>query len=194
MCGRYYVKDDLPPKLGKLIGRHRVEGVPFRFGDITPTMSVPILRLSKNEIVLQEMTWGIPKADGKGLIINARAESVREKSGFKDAITAHRVLIPASGFYEWDKSKNQVNFTDETGLLFLAGFFQFAGKESERRTVILTTAANDSMIKVHDRMPLMIRGDAIEDWLRDNDKTDAFLKAEMPLLQKTIENEQLSLF
>lgn len=194
MCGRYYVKNDLPQKLGKLIGRHRVAGVPFRFGDITPAMSVPVLRLSKNEMALQEMTWGIPKTDGKGLIINARAESVREKSGFKDAITAHRVLIPASGFYEWDKSKNQVNFTDETGLLFLAGFFQFAGKESERRTVILTTTANDSMIKVHDRMPLMIRGDEIEDWLRDNDKTDAFLKAEMPLLQKTIENEQLSLF
>ena len=60
--------------------------------------------------------------------------------------------------------------------------------------VILTTKANESMIKVHDRMPLMIEKGRVRDWLYDIDAAKEMLAMDMPLLDSKREYEQLSLF
>jgi putative SOS response-associated peptidase YedK len=60
--------------------------------------------------------------------------------------------------------------------------------------VILTTAANESMIKVHDRMPLMIEKNAVKDWLFDADAAKEMLHMKMPLLESHQEYEQMKLF
>ena len=58
----------------------------------------------------------------------------------------------------------------------------------------MTTAANDSMIKVHDRMPLIIDLKNVREWLFEPEKADSLCREIMPDLTKTFENEQLSLF
>ena len=51
------------------------------------------------------MAWGFPRFDGKGLLINARAESAMERKTFRNSVQHRRCIIPAKSFYEWDKAK-----------------------------------------------------------------------------------------
>ena len=120
------------------------------------------------------MTWGFTNPVKKGLIINARAETAREKVTFADSVAKRRCVIPASGFYEWDPYKARYRFTSpEGGLLLLAGFYR--REQGVPRFTILTTEANDSMIKVHDRMPVMISREEIRPWIGDDAKLPDFL-------------------
>lgn len=130
---------------------------------------------------VSEMYWGFANPVKKGLIINARAETAREKKMFADSIARRRCVIPASGFYEWDPYKARFRFTlPEQGLLFLAGFYRM--EQGQPRYTILTTEANDSMIKVHDRMPVMIGRDEVGPWIEDDARLGEFLGRRQPEL------------
>ncbi len=110
----------------------------------------------------------------KGLIINARSETVREKNLFSDSIINRRCIIPARGFYEWDPYKARFSFTSPNDdVILLAGFYR--EEHGIPKYTILTTKANDSMRPVHDRMPVMIERDEIGAWIRDNDRLTEFL-------------------
>ncbi len=125
-------------------------------GDIFPTNVAPIIEKSEHGLKLDVCKWGYPLSQGKNLVINARAESVMDKPSFRNGILYHRILIPASGFYEWNRLKRRkIHFPDmmHQYCIWLAFCDWF---ENERRFVIMTTAANESMIKVHDRMPLIL--------------------------------------
>uniref|UniRef100_UPI0025EEC65F SOS response-associated peptidase family protein n=1 Tax=Butyrivibrio sp. TaxID=28121 RepID=UPI0025EEC65F len=76
--------------------------------------------------------------------------------------------------------------------IYLAGFYELS--DNKDSFVILTTSANESMIRVHDRMPLMIDQSAVKDWLYDTDAAKEMLSMEMPLLESHQDYEQLSLF
>ena len=101
-------------------------------------------------------------------------------------------MIPASGFYEWNRLREKNTFTrSNASVLYLAGFCDWF--DNERRFVILTTAANESMIKVHDRMPLILEKEQLEDWF-DNEKMQVILRQGPVMLKRQAEYEQLSLF
>ena len=120
------------------------------------------------------MLWGFTNPYRKGLIINARAETVREKKLFADSIMNRRCIIPASGFYEWNPDKARFCFTDpDDELLLLAGIYH--EEQGKPRYTILTTQANESMQPVHDRMPVLIRHDEIRSWIEDREKLSEFL-------------------
>ena len=128
-----------------------------------------------------EMYWGFANPVKKGLVINARAETAREKKMFADSIARRRCAIPASGFYEWDPYKARFRFTlPEQGLLFLAGFYRM--EQGLPRYTILTTEANDSMIRVHDRMPVMIGRDEVRPWIEEDARLGEFLGRRQPEL------------
>ncbi len=129
-----------------------------------------------------EMVWGFSNPVKKGLIINARAETAREKITFADSIARRRCVIPASGFYEWDQHKARFRFTSpDGGLILLAGFYR--EEQGIPRYTILTTEANSSMIKVHDRMPVMIGRSEIRPWIEDDARLPDFLgRGQSPLL------------
>ena len=75
----------------------------------------------------------------------AGAESVMDKPSFRNGILYHRILIPASGFYEWNRLKEKNTFSRyDAPVLYMAGFCDWF--ENERRFVIMTTAANESII------------------------------------------------
>ena len=136
-------------------------------------------------------SWGFRTA--KSLVINARAETAREKPLFRNAITKNRCVIPSSGFYEWDAAKRKYRFTlPGNPTLYMAGIF--SDFEGVPCFCILTTAANASMESIHDRMPLVLHQKIVSDWLHDSGVAEDILRKTPPLLDRESEESQLSLW
>ena len=193
MCGRYYIDSDMADEIQQVVREvdQRIRKAQFT-GDIHPTESAPVIEKSENGLKLHMCKWGYPLSKRKSLVINARVESVMDKASFRNGILYHRVLIPASGFYEWNRLKEKNTFTrPDAPVLYMAGFCDWF--ENERRFVILTTTANNSMKKIHDRMPLILEREQIADWF-DNSKMSALLYQTPALLNRQTEYEQQSLF
>ena len=191
MCSRYYIDPDMMDEISKVVqntnGRIRLTQ-----GDIRPTDAAPVIGQSGHGLELDMCRWGYPMSKGKNLVINARSETVLDKPSFQNGILYHRLLIPASGFYEWNSLKEKSTFTrSDSSVLYMAGFCDWF--ENERRFVILTTTANDSMKKIHDRMPLILEREQISDWF-DNSKMPVLLYQTSTLINRQTEYEQQSLF
>ena len=194
MCGRYYIDDLMIGKIEKALSGidNRLNGKTFS-GDIFPTYAAPVISAASDHLQLEENRWGYPGVTGKGIIINARAETVQEKRMFSAGIGHGRIVIPAVHFYEWNVQKTKYTFRrEDTALLYLAGIADIFDRE--RRFVILTTQANASMEKVHDRMPLILEPGQVRDWLLDDRATDSILKQTPVMLDKYTEYEQLTFF
>lgn len=106
-------------------------------------------------------------------MINARAETLAEKSTYRSAFRHRRCLVPADGFYEWkkvpgQKTKQPVFLHRQDGEpLAFAGLWEewHHGDERLRSTTIITCAANDLIAPIHDRMPVLLAPSAWDEWL-----------------------------
>ena len=192
MCGRYFWKDEAEdafledfPDLAGVVRR-------LRAGDYTPGMSATALAAESGSVVRAELLlWGFPGFDKGKLLINARAESVKDRPTFSDSFAGRRCALPAAGFYEWDKKKEKVIFTlPDSPILYLAGIYRPYG--AENRFVVLTREANASMEPVHDRMPLILSGKEVLPWVSDAAKAGDILTKELPMLKAERPYEQIS--
>lgn len=190
MCGRFEIGGDFRDKLNELIAAEGIisPGLPYRESgqDVFPSEPSFVIHAGDHRLLAGEMLWGFSNPYKKGLIINARAETVREKNLFADSILNRRCLIPASGFYEWDPYKARFRFSHpEDELLLLAGVYH--EEQGNLHYTILTTRTNGSMEPVHDRMPVIISRDEIKPWLNDNERLSEFL--ERPQVQLVCEQD-----
>lgn len=200
MCGRYYVDDDTAKEIERIIrmAEKKVtkvtrEPVLLPSGDIHPTDRAPILMVDRQRICCHMQKWGFPVFDTKQVIFNARSESALEKPTFRDAMAKRRIVVPAAGFYEWNRRKEKSTFYRKNHpALFMAGLYN--PYEEGNRFVILTTAANPSMEPVHDRMPLLLEEEEILPWMLDSDTAKEILMKVPYLLERKTEFEQMSLF
>lgn len=193
MCGRYYVDDETAREIEKLVRELDRKLQIERTGDIRPSQRVAVIRGENKHLMADCMAWGFPRFDGKGLLINARAESATERKTFRDSVQHRRCIIPAKGFYEWDKSKEKFSYERyDAPLLFMAGCYN--KYQDQERFVILTTEANPSVSPVHDRMPLILEPEELEDWVLDDEATEYLLHKTPVLLKAHAEYEQMSLF
>ena len=210
MCGRYYFSVDLLDEIRELVepGDWKLElGLlekDMHPGDVAPVITirdhatqgyVERGNVSPAPVFLgiQKMRWGFKAPGGKGLVFNARSESVLEKRMFRYSVSHRRVAVPVSWFYEWNQSKEKYTFTREDGqVLFLAGFY--SKYEDGDHFVILTTQANQSMAPVHSRMPLVLERDQVRDWIMDEDSFQGMLEQVPARLSKSCEYEQQTLF
>lgn len=165
MCGRYqsWIKDD---ELVRIVEREKKGSsrVYFQREEICPGMQSPVLYGGSICVRARIGTWGYPtEKDGKGkLIFNARAETAASKALFRDDIVSGRLVVPASGYYEWNgKQKYRIG----SGVLYLAGLGKWM--ENTQRYVILTTEPTAQIRTIHDRMPLLLTRDEVEKWLYD---------------------------
>ena len=128
------------------------------------------------------MTWGFPSFKGKRVIVNARGETALDKPMFRRPLLERKCIVPTTGFYEWDRQKNKYYFRlPRQERLHLAGLWNnFQGEE---RFVILTTALNDTIINVHDRIPVLLTDDEVMPWLYDTGMVSAKLTALQPALE-----------
>jgi putative SOS response-associated peptidase YedK len=133
--------------------------------NIAPTQPVAVVRASPERRELVALKWGVVPAGEKEPgppIINARAESAASRAPFRDAFRARRCLVPADGFYEWQgKGKKKQAF-----FIHLGGkLFAFAGLWDGDAFCILTTAPNEVVRPIHDRMPVILRREDYARWL-----------------------------
>lgn len=137
---------------------------------------------------------GLSGVLGKGLLINARAEAILDKKTFRDSVLHRRCVIPAHHFYEWSKNKEKYTFQSpkQDATLFMAGCYQIYN--GQNRFVILTTQANASVAPVHERMPLLLERQELEDWIMEDAAVEFILAKKPILLNRTAEYEQLKLF
>jgi putative SOS response-associated peptidase YedK len=116
-------------------------------------------------------SWSKDPAIGNRLI-NARAETVREKPSFRNAFRRHRCLIPASGFYEWQRQERGkqpyfVRMRNERVFAF-AGLWDRWESPDEgaiETCTILTISANAVLAPIHDRMPVIVPTMEYDRWL-----------------------------
>ena len=131
-----------------------------------------------------QLRWGLVPSWSKdpaigGRLINARSETVGEKPSFRNAFRRHRCLLPANGFYEWQRQERgkqpyYVRMRDGRVFAFAGLWDRWEGPEEGviETCTILTTAANDVLAPIHDRMPVILPPTAYARWL-DRELRDA---------------------
>ena len=189
MCGRYTLEtgEDFQEFMNivKEVEHNLAPGTPpVAFGEIYPTNFAPVLTPMNQVAAPMMAVWGFPQFQRSGVIINARAETAAVKPLFRQSLLQSRCIIPSTGFFEWDKrTKQKYRFNlPDTGLLYMAGLVRVFDGQS--RFVVLTTAANESMQDIHDRMPVVLKKGELHDWLCEPHSTDAFLHRIPPELQR----------
>lgn len=190
MCGRYslYTEDENQEIMSiiKTLDIRYPENN-MKHGEIFPTNTVPLLFLDHDKINPRLSIWGFPRFGAKGVIINARSETADSRPMFKKSLHMRRCVVPCTGFYEWaqngQKTKYRFNLSDDS-ILYMAGIYnEFNG---ENRFVILTTKANNSIIDVHDRMPVILNKLMLEDWIVSEEFALSYLHAVMPALTRSV--------
>ena len=184
MCGRYYRKSD-KQKIAEAFHVGKVDDFPLPPWDynVAPTTMQPIIRINRDtgERELVQLRWGLipfftkQLSDVKGIsTINARAESVVKSPSYREPFKKRRCLVPASGFYEWKKldakKKKPFGFDlNRGGMMAFAGLWDAWKDPADGRWLqsytIITTDANEIMMPVHNRMPVILHERDFNRWL-----------------------------
>ena len=189
MCGRYtnrFTWKELHERLDLI-------GTPLNLRpryNVAPSQDVAAVRASNSGRSLAMLRWGLIPAWARDpaighKLINARSETAAEKPSFRSAFRHRRCLIPADGFYEWQRRGGArqpwlFGLRDGAPMIF-AGLWErwtvpegaaLTGSLAERSPsdavetcTILTTAANETVAPVHGRMPVILPPDAWDAWL-----------------------------
>ena len=198
MCGRFLFSaeenDEIRDIVNDVQRRYKRDELNFVMaGDVHPTAASPVLVANGNRIVTEIQRWGLPRPQGSGRVINARAETALERLMFHSSVLERRCVIAASAFYEWDRAKYQYIFRPlNGGCLYMAGLFDHV--EDVNCFVILTTAANASMQGVHDRMPLILHREQVRPWLTEEDTAVQMLGIVPPLLDVAAVDGQMRMW
>lgn len=195
MCGRFTIT--LEPAFFQQeldLGKIPSEWIP-RY-NTAPTQNVPAVRDPGTRDV-NMLRWGLvpfwAKDESIGYkLINARSETLAEKPSFRGAFAKRRCLILADGFYEWQKTvrkgeqKVPYRFTlkDKKPFTF-AGLWESWRSPEEKEIIsctIITCEANETVGKIHDRMPVILDKENCWHWLEDRPEKElnALLKPYSP--------------
>ena len=169
MCGRYTLTSPerairevmseeaarLTPRAG---ARLLLQSIPARY-NVAPTQEMPVVRCGADSPELALLRWGLipewshdPAIASK--LINARAETLRDKPSFRAAFKSRRCLVPADGFFEWTagaKGARQpwwIHAPERQP-------FAFAGLWENGTFTLVTCEARGAIRDLHDRMPVM---------------------------------------
>jgi putative SOS response-associated peptidase YedK len=156
--------------------------IPTRF-NVPPTSAVPIVRLVDGALEGAMARWGlIPQwhrgalRDWKANTINARAEDLAQKPAFRDALRRGRCAVLASGYYEWQqredgKHPHYIHGAQNAPALLMAGLWTEVALAdfSGLTCTVLTEAVRCDLAQVHDRMPVLMRPEALPSWLEGAD-------------------------
>lgn len=193
MCGRY-VSVSTPEQLVERfeVADVTVEQLRQRF-NVAPTTQVPAVLERDGGRALGTLRWGLvprwAKQLGKGpQPINARVETVADKPMFRSAFRKRRCILPADGFYEWQKRESGVkqpwyiHDPDDLPLAFAGIWGSWTDPETDEvvhSCAILTREADGLMTDLHDRMPVVLPPNLWDTWL-------AAEEAEAPYLHEVI--------
>ncbi|WP_305907246.1 SOS response-associated peptidase [Methylomarinum sp. Ch1-1] len=175
MCGRFNLLAE-PEGLIENFQLRRLSRYQRRYNIAPGQKILTVVALQDGSLKGVNLIWGLIPRWAKerkigSRLINARAETVDEKPAFREAYRQRRCLIPASGFYEWqktDQGKQAYHLCKSDQRLFaFAGLWESwqQGSETLYSCTIVTTAANALMQPVHQRMPVVIAEQNYRSWL-----------------------------
>lgn len=182
------------------------DGLPDPSWNIAPTTSVAVVidSLPKTEDAFEPVRrieaarWGLVPSFAKDPsgppLFNARSESIAEKPTFTAALASRRAVIPATGYYEWRvvdgvKTPQYISLPGDELMLF-AGLYEWwrnpaADATPANRwllsTTILTRASAGALTSIHERMPVFLDGDFVEEWL------DPLTEGDIDLVEHVVE-------
>lgn len=187
MCGRFSLTAT-PEEVQEFLNLLELEGFPARY-NIAPTQPIlVVVACDRNEPGANRperkallVRWGLIPGWVKDpndfpLLINARSETAIGKASFRAAMRHRRILVPASGFYEWHRPSKESGEKSQAywirprhgKIVAFAGLMETwsSADGSEVDTgAILTVGANRTIGRIHDRMPVVIQPEDFERWL-----------------------------
>ncbi len=178
MCGRFVITS-APEAIRRMLGYEEQPNFPPRY-NIAPTQPVPVVTAEHGMRHFQLMRWGLIPSwvkDPKqfALLINARLEGIVDKPSFRGAMKYRRGLIPADGFYEWQKqgkAKQPFFIRARHGepFSFAALYETYTDKDGGEidTAAIVTTSANATLAPIHERMPVIVPPENRDAWLDCN--------------------------
>lgn len=204
MCGRFSLYADFED-IAEQFDIYNMEEIEFRKRyNIAPSQDVLSIVSTERGNKVGFLKWGLIPfwAKDKKIgykMINARAETVDEKASYKRLLKNHRCIIPASGFFEWQKRGNQkqpfhIQLKSKEPFGF-AGLWDKWEKDGEviNSCTIVTTKPNHLMESIHDRMPVILTKENEEAWLdRTLDDTEYLKSLLMPYSSEEMEAYEVS--
>jgi putative SOS response-associated peptidase YedK len=190
MSGRFTLAA-APEAVAAQFGVGRVAWFPPRY-NIAPSQPIAIVRHVRGQREFALVRWGFVPSWSKdprryGLLINARAEGLLDKAAFRGAIQYRRCLIPATGYYHWERSPGETRGRPwfvrprDGGLWAYAGLWDpWLGADGSEidGAAIVTVAAGPDLVGIADRMPAVILPRDYERWL-DSDRYPAAAAASL---------------
>lgn len=143
MCGRYFVNEE---EIEEYLDEIKE---PVTIGEVFPSQMALALIFS-DVFQPKTMKWGYPKWD-EGILINTRSETADTSRYFQKDFQQHRCVIPASGFYEWDKQKQKYEVTVTDHLIYFAAIYHPSYAFS-----ILTKQSYGPLSSIHHRTPILL--------------------------------------
>ena len=198
MCGRYALYGPRSRSRSKAEADYfaSLEHFPGSW-NVAPGQTLPITRLTRQGL-LEQVTarWGlVPYWSSDEKIgfkcINARAETIATAPAFRGAFTTkRRCLVPACGFYEWQKNAAgkvpyYITSIDESLLAFAGLWDVWKKPDGETLTTftIITTTPNEMTKRLHDRMPVIVEPENYREWLEADDPRELLRPAPLDMLQ-----------
>ncbi|PIQ84624.1 MAG: hypothetical protein COV75_01305 [Candidatus Omnitrophica bacterium CG11_big_fil_rev_8_21_14_0_20_63_9] len=179
MCGRYALTN---PELLKADNRFQLDLFPANLApryNIAPSQQVPAI-LNQAPRELQLVRWGLIPSWAKDptigyRMINARAETIAEKPAFRRLLQRQRCLIPADGFYEWQrlatrKTPHWITLTSGEVFAFAGLWDRWMDPKTNMAVAsctIITTTPNELLASIHDRMPVILSRESEAMWLSE---------------------------
>ncbi|PVY42332.1 SOS response-associated peptidase [Pontibacter virosus] len=196
MCGRYSVlaKPKGNSKAAKLLAKSLKDS----HYNAAPSQNLPVVTNEQPDVI-QFFSWGLQPfwaKDAKAVkrAINARAETLGEKPSFRKLLDSKRCLVPADGFFEWQKTEQgkvpyRILLKDEDTFSFAGLWDEWLDKstgEILHTYTIITTEANDLVKPIHDRMPVILSPEAEELWLDAHESQEELLSLLKPYDSKAM--------
>ena len=193
MCTRFYIEPE-SEELQELLEEARQSRLAQQFlhagspmltsGEIRPTNVVPVIASGRDRTPgAFPMRWGF-QIPGGSLVVNARSETAAVKPTFREPWRSHRCIIPASWYYEWEHTKTPAGKT-KTGdkyaiqpkgekLAWLCGLYRI--ENGFPVFAVLTREPTLYLQTIHDRMPLMLPQNLIQEWIRPENMPEELLQ------------------
>ena len=197
MCTRYFIEQNAP-ELKDILSAATGSSLADRFirthgrpiitsGEVRPTDIVPVIAPNQKGIrTVFPMQWGFTNKEHNSKHSNTRMESAGTKPTFRNSWKSNRCIVPASYYFEWQhfvspdgKTKTGNKYAIQPKgqtVTWLCGLYRI--EDGFPVFVILTKEPNDTLRKIHDRMPLMLPGEMINEWINPFSNPDERIQYE----------------
>ena len=188
MCCRYWT--DKSPEIREIVEEmnksplvsiwQRATGI-TAYGEIKPTNVAPVIASDKSgQKKVYPMKWGFT---GQTPLLNARVETAPFKATFREAWASHRCIVPATCYYDWQhitgndgKKRTGEKYIFQprgSSMTWLCGLYRI--EDGLPVFVILTREASEEIRSIHDRMPLIMPEEYVDEWIRPDAKPEELL-------------------